>query len=234
LHKTKNDVNKYENILFANSTYDSLIWKLEKEILYREIQQLKVSKINYMDFACGTGRILSFLEKYTYSATGVDVSSEMLALAVSKVKNAFLLNCDLTKEDRLKNQKFELITAFRFFLNAQDQLRRQAMALLAGKLSSSGTLIFNIHGNTHSYYALPLLIKGKQNSKLKGMSYFEIKRLVNGTHLKIIKFYGIGFIPSSFYRFIKNKNLLLIIERFLSKLPFAKYFARDLIFVVRK
>ncbi len=62
------------------------------------------------------------------SATGIDVSASMLAVARQSAPSAEIVEGDPTREDLLSERHFDLITAFRSFPNAEDPLREAAMA----------------------------------------------------------------------------------------------------------
>jgi glycosyltransferase involved in cell wall biosynthesis len=234
LHKPYKKAIDYEHKLYANNSYDSSMWEIEKQILVQEITLFEKDKTKYLDFACGTGRILAFMEQFVSESTGVDVSENMLYLAKKKARKSFLLNSDLTQHDVIADKQYNLITAFRFFLNAEDDLRKKVMFLLSEKLADRGTLIFNLHGNTFSYYLFPIIFKKfKPNQeKLNHVSFFRISKLLKETRLKIKRIYGIGFVPSSFYRLFKSqKKLFIWIDKTFSTCPLMKYFARNLIFI---
>jgi SAM-dependent methyltransferase len=236
-HKDIKKALNYEYNLYADETYDSCMWEIEKKYLLKEIGSIKKGKIKYLDFACGTGRVISFVEPLIAESTGVDVSNNMLDIAKNKTIKSRLINCDLTTKDVIKGEEYDLITVFRFFLNAQDELRRKVMPLLSEKLSNNGLLIFNIHGNTSSYHLLPVILwrLGIKKTELKHLSYFETLDIIRKSNLKLIKLYGVGFIPSSFYRWFKPlRKILLNLDNFFSRIFFLKYFSRYLIYVCTK
>lgn len=237
VHKDVQKALNYEHNVYSADSYDAYMWEMEKEVLLKEINLLGKTRINYLDFACGTGRILSFVEQYVSESTGIDVSEDMLVLAKNKIRNSLLIKCDLTKEDVIKNKQYDLVSAFRFFLNAQKDLRNEVMPLLSKKMANDGILIFNIHGNISSYYFLPMIFSKikKNREKLNAMSYFEMLSLIKNSKLNVIRVYGIGFIPSSFYRLFKSRRKYFVsLERKFSNFKFLKYFARNLIFVCTK
>ena len=89
---------------FAECNYKALIWSWEKEILQKILKKYlnkSRSEINYLDFACGTGRITEIIESKVGEAYGVDVSDEMLSVAKKKLKRTKLINTDLTKNNNL-------------------------------------------------------------------------------------------------------------------------------------
>jgi SAM-dependent methyltransferase len=237
VHKDIKQAINYESNVYADDSYDSCIWELEKEILAIEIGLIKKKEIKYFDFACGTGRIISYMESLADESTGIDVSENMLNIAKSKVQKAQLFLCDLITNDIINDKLYDLITAFRFFLNAQDDLRTKIMPLLSAKLNNDGIIIFNIHGNSFSFHLLPVILGrlGIKKVKLNHLSYFKTLKLINNSNLNLIRVYGVGFVPSSFYRRFKSKRELFVrIEKACSRNRFLKYFARNLIFICIK
>ena len=66
---------KYDLVIYSKDSVSDAVWQLESAILkdvVAHIRQRK-SRIEYLDFACGTGRIISFLEDKVDKATGIDV-----------------------------------------------------------------------------------------------------------------------------------------------------------------
>src|SRR5690606_30303333 len=90
-------------------------------------------------------------------------------------------------------QRFDFITAFRFFLNAQPTLRDEAMAFLASSLKDDESrLLFNVHGNKHSTRAL-LAAKAKiTREQFASMSVQESIDLAERHGLEVVEWYGIG------------------------------------------
>lgn len=236
-HKGAGQAWNYEHKVYAEDSYYAYIWGIEKDIIINEIRLIEKTSIKYLDFACGTGRVISSIEQYVNNSTGVDVSENMLNIAKTKIKKSSLLHVDLTSDDIIKNEKYDLITAFRFFLNAQEDLRKEVMPLLSNKLSDDGLFIFNNHGNTFSYYILPAILGklGMKQVKLNHLSYFSILKLIRNSNLKLKKVYGIGFIPGSFYRWFKLwRRFFMKIDKAFSNSRFLKFFAVDLIFICSK
>lgn len=226
----------YEEDIYREGSYDEMLWRIERELLIKEIRALqkKVGKIQYLDFACGTGRIISFLEQSVEESYGIDVSSAMLAKAREKVKKSELIYADLTANDVLKDKTFDLITAFRFFLNAEPELRASAFSVLRTKLKDEKSIfIFNMHGNIVSHRLFTkfwYLLRGR---RLATSSFWEAQRLVSENGLEVIHWYGIGVLPKIFYRYVSSRFLLALDKLFFS-LPIFKYVSYDLVFVCRK
>lgn len=210
-----------------------MVWQLEKGILdhilstfYRDLQ------IHYLDFACGTGRILSYLEERTKYAIGVDLSPSMLEVALKNNKSAEIIKADLTKDDVLGERKFNLITAFRFFPNAQPELRKQAMQVLNRHIEDNGYIVFNNHKNVGS--ARNRLAKLFGHREYSGMSIAEVKSLLVESSLEIVKVYHICVFPVFGKHTLVPLCLLRPIEVFLSRRRLLKNLGENLIFVCRK
>jgi SAM-dependent methyltransferase len=70
---------KYYDFLVPGTTRDECLF-LDK--VFKSFSRTKVSRI--LDLGCGTGRHASLLQKMGYKVTGIDMSSEMLKVAVKK------------------------------------------------------------------------------------------------------------------------------------------------------
>lgn len=191
-----------------------------------------------LDFACGTGRITEFLVNYVEALTGVDVSDSMLAVAREKpaLASVRLLNMDITRENGLDDCRFDLITAFRFFLNAQPELKREAMLKLSQLLAEDGVLVFDIHMNTHSLEAMLTRIYQaiRHFPYSNQMSIKEARSLTEMAGLKVVQTYHYRVIPlirehpKLPYRFIDR------IERVFAKAGCLRRFSTQLVFVCKK
>lgn len=235
-HTTEYKSARYEHEVYKQGLYDDLLWQEEKKILAGEVKSLQknIGEINYLDFACGTGRIIGFLEDKVSNATGIDPARSMLDIAARKIKKGELVEADITAQDILGGFKYNLITAFRFFLNAQPKLRALAFDVLATKLCDKNSLlIFNIHGNLTSYRLLTKFWYALRGRHLNAMTIWQARALINAHGLSVVRWYGIGILPKTFYRFVPA-SLIVPIDRVLEKVPGARYIAYDLIFICKK
>jgi ubiquinone/menaquinone biosynthesis C-methylase UbiE len=75
------------DVSFEALPYRKMVWMWEKKILTNQITKirLKHGNLRYLDFACGTGRILAHLEASMVESYGVDVSQPMLDIAEQRV-----------------------------------------------------------------------------------------------------------------------------------------------------
>ena len=218
---------------FSENPRRSLIWSIEQQLLTQICQQhLSGVDIDYLDFACGTGRILAFLESQVKSATGVDVSPTMLEQARGNVQSAEFIHADITSEPALADRQFDLMTAFRFFPNAEDALREAVMSELAQHLKPNGILVFNNHRSTASLRSRLARFVTIGRRGHGGMSPLEVFDLVDRCGLEIVKTHHAGVVPEWEKMLLHPRMLVNGIERLAANLPLG-WLAEDVIYVCR-
>ena len=232
---------KYDTINYAPDSKSDLLWRVESELLDQIAREVRRTHqhIDYLDFACGTGRILSFLEKRVDRATGIDVSQAMLNRARQKVRAATLLCRDITADGAEIEGNYDLISCFRFLKNAEPELRLAALRQLKMRLKSPDSrLIVNCHGgNPFSYRAVlvpyhlvrALLADGGFGDYLSSR---KVRSLIKQTGLIVERVIGYSFISGRILRFFPG-SVALGIERRLAGLPFLQALGANQLFVCR-
>jgi predicted TPR repeat methyltransferase len=217
---------------FTNVPYRNMVWELEQDILDHILKTyFHVNQINHLDFACGTGRILSHYADRASSSVGVDISPSMLEIARKHNQRSELFLADLTRDDVLNERKFNLITAFRFFLNAESELRMEVMKVLANHLGEDGYLVFNVHNNTNSLSNRLRKMLGR--SLGRSLSLSDIETLLAGQNLEIEEIFHLCVLPSNEYHMIIPRTILFHFERVLSKFSVLKSLGQNLIFICK-
>src|SRR5262249_20822281 len=160
----------------------------EQRILGAVVPRLFPCRVpRYLDFACGTGRITQFLETFAEESYAVDVSEKMQEQARRKCSRTTFFLGDVTREN-LAITRANLVTAFRFFANAQDDLRRGVLEALFKLLLPHGYLIINHHRNR---WTLGNLLQALRFRKVEeDMSYFHLARLLRATGFQLVRTYG--------------------------------------------
>ncbi len=196
-HKYQSKGTEYEQY-YETDAWEKFLWSREQEIILRILDKYLADKeIRLLDFACGTGRITALLEDRVRTSTGVDVSSSMLAIARKKLRHTEIIEADITTEDALGGRKFNLITAFRFFLNAERELRSAAIKALAELLDKDGILVFNNHHSLGSPWIRLLHrrhLRKNPDGLFNVMSIEQMKELVEVAGLEIVELYPAGFL----------------------------------------
>jgi len=234
-HKYQSKGDEYE-AYYQNKAWQKFLWSREQDIILKILEKYYTGRdIHLLDFACGTGRITQFLESRVKTSMGIDVSSSMLAIAREKLKQTEIIVADITVENILKPRKFNLITAFRFFLNAEPELRSSAIKAIAELLNDDGYLVFNNHQNSgspwmrlrHAHYR-----KKNPEGVYNVMSIEHMNELVKEAGLEIIEIYPVGFfnppkVPVSF-------QINRAIDWVAGKFKFLNQFSENLIAVCRR
>jgi SAM-dependent methyltransferase len=142
----------YANAYGNPRHYDNLLWRSEEAALAAFCADRRLGAGAYLDYACGTGRVLSALEGKFASATGADTSAAMLEFARESGVSANLVVADALQQEPFAGQSFELITCFRLILNIEPALRLPLLTALAALLdrNSNSFLIVNNHGSLPS------------------------------------------------------------------------------------
>lgn len=139
----------------AVTPFDSYMAEWERQHLVRLVGELYPGRVRrYLDFACGTGRITSTVAPLCDVAVGVDISPSMLEVARRKLPSTEFRLGDLTTSDIDLGGSFDLVTSFRFFGNAQPELRESALAAIVRRMRAGAHLIINSHRNPRALYAL--------------------------------------------------------------------------------
>ena len=179
---------------YSQGYYSGLWGQVEKPLLEELLEKPEIRKGSALDFACGTGRISEVLCSHFGQVLGVDVSLSMLE-QVPALPNLTTKNIDLTA-DTLHLQ-VDLVTAFRFFLNAQPKLRTAALTVIKSSLLRGGHLIVNVHmvdsspmGRLYSF-----LRRLGFKSVHKTMSRREMRELLENEGFEVIGEYPYGFLP---------------------------------------
>lgn len=133
---------------FAKQPGRALMWELEQTALERIVAERAPASI--LDFACGTGRISSFLEgRFPHTPIwGIDIAESMLELARQGARRTEYLQMSSAEAiTHFGEKRFDLVVAFRFFANAEPSLRESVAADLVRLVSDSGCIVLNNHRN---------------------------------------------------------------------------------------
>ncbi len=220
---------------FDKHNHIKLMWDIEKYILAIILDGYKKDP-SHMDFACGSGRIISYLKEKTKNPIGVDVSASMLKAAIDKNPELTFMQVDITQEEIFKGKKFDLITAFRFFPNAEPKLRKDALKEIFKLLKDDGILIFNNHRNSNLWRSL----KGFLNSKTFTLDNNTIENLLNEMGFHVIRRFNVLVLPVQLLLSPDKKvwfplyKILLRIEKALVKQRAFLLFASNIIYVCKK
>jgi len=238
------DAQHYENTEYAPESYSSWIWELQRPYVQREVSALRQdrSQIRLLDFACGTGRVLSFVENFADESIGLDISPEMLSLAAKKCRRSALVEGNLVENPALIDGPFDVVTMFRFILNAGPELSSTILRILHPLLlAHRGRLICNVHGNSLSLRRFALAAHRSTHSSqskqpeepppmLEQMSPRQMQELFRKTGYRVLSAYGFGLFPRMCYR-SAGSSIFKTCDRITAGNVWLKWISTDLLFV---
>ena len=219
--------------LFVEDYRTLILSEIERKWLNSIVSQYyKHGLITHLDFACGTGRIIGYLQDQNIQSTGVDVSKTMLEVARQKCPNARFLEIDVTEGEieQLKG-KFDLITSFRFLTNAEPPLRYEALAATSLFLNDKGFMVVNNHFNSNSL--LLKLVSLKRGVEPRGVAPKVLEVLFDLLGLEVVRRIGIGILPLR-RRHGFPKILQISMDRLIGQLPVFNGLALNHLYVLRR
>jgi SAM-dependent methyltransferase len=231
-------VQAYDEEEYAEGSYATFIWTLQQPVLDRVVRRLRERSptVKALDFACGTGRIVTFLKPRVDELVGVDTSAAMLTRAASRVQQVELIAGDITADPAVANDRYDLVTAFRFLLNAEDSVKLAALRALRARINDQhGVLVANVHGNRFSLRHLAIAVKRRRirrpsEALLHEMSLEEIERLLREAGFRITEWHGFGIVPEGLHR-TPVRFLARWVDRLCAGTAFARRVSIDLLIV---
>jgi SAM-dependent methyltransferase len=237
------DVESYALKEYGPDSYSSFIWDLEKPLLQSILarQRSQCGRIRQLDFACGTGRILSFTENLVDESEGVDISSAMISRAKQCCRKSKVSVGDIVRDHSLACHRYDVITAFRFFLNAEDSVRRAVLQALRARINNEhGLLVADVHGNSCSLRHLTLAYRKWRSKDLSSQLLGETMLAESGLD-EIVQFFraggfavrehfGFGILPQFVYR-TPAAFLARWLDRAFAASPLTKKISINLVFV---
>lgn len=212
------------------------MWRLEQELIKKIFMNLAPRRA--LDFATGTGRIVSELEASLPECEfhGIDISADMMALARAKCSRVTFHEMDGRQAlDVFGEASFDVVSAFRFFPNADPALRNDVAEQISGLTKPGGHVVLNNHRNfwSASYMAMRATGNGDGNY---GSRNAEIKELFLERGFSCVRKYSLGLWPQTDFRSaLLSWSSTIALERFNMR-----YFSRihtlgyNTVFVFRK
>ncbi|WP_348524689.1 class I SAM-dependent methyltransferase [Mesorhizobium huakuii] len=147
-----------------------------------------------LDFACGTGRIANVAAGLFGEVVGADISRPMLDCA-QVPPNVRLRHIDMTREPL--GETFDVVTAFRFFLNAEDQLKSDALKAINEHLKDGGRLVCNVHMNATSPIGLVCRLLNRLSGRTirHTLSTTAFKELLTASGFRVEEMTPYGYLP---------------------------------------
>lgn len=238
--KSPESVCAYEETEYGQQSASTLLWAIEQHILDSICDRWlgTNSSATYLDFACGTGRILAYLGPRMASSVGIDVSEQMLSVARTRIGNAKLLCKDISDESIEVEGAYDVITAFRFFSNAEDALRRKVLAALYRRMHANSILIAHTHTNPLSYKLVTwpyheMRRAMGQEIHARYLTLSKLRMLLKTAGLVPIAVIGYGFIPGRLLGTM-GPRVMTAIESLLAHQRMLRWFGVNQLVICRK
>jgi SAM-dependent methyltransferase len=186
----------YDEDLWDFRSAKGLDWLVEQRLLAGILHALvSPGPHSVADFACGTGRVLEFLGRYYPSPVGIDISPDMLALARVRCPQARLILGDVTSTPGLASGPFDLITSFRFFLNAEPSLQSEVLTWMRDSLRPQGLVVVNFHLNPASLRGMYLRLRMNPAARPPMMRVGDARRLFANHGFTVRQILGYSYLP---------------------------------------
>lgn len=196
IHLGARKARSYDEDLWDPRAAKGLEWLVEQRLLADVLRaDVAPGPRSVADFACGTGRVLEFLGRSFPSPVGIDISPDMLALARDRCPRATLILGDVTTTPGLASGPFDLVTAFRFFLNAEPDLQSEVLAWMRESLRPGGLVVANFHLNPRSVRGAYLRLRMTPAARTPMMSLGDTRRLFAVHGFTVRRILGYSFLP---------------------------------------
>ncbi len=235
-HVSPGKGSRYDRIYAPGSALAFYWERFERPYLEARFAAAKAARPDgrYLDFACGTGRILQVGASFFDDAVGLDVSGPMTDVAREKVPGARVVVADVLAGP-VDVGTFDVVSLFRFLLRAGD-LRDDILTWIRGAINDDGMLIVNNHRNAYSIRGIAYRIghkihpDGFENELLTDR---QVEALLLRHGFEVVEEYGFASVPSFRGRLLMPRRLLLAIERRMAGNGRLTKFAKNRIYICR-
>lgn len=233
-----------------SNRFELAIFRLERTILLDLFQRLRLAdpQTTYLDYACGTGRIMAVFEGLIRSMVGVDTSSGQLRVARLKLPAAEFVNGNVVTEPALLgNRRFNFITSFRLLLNLEPENRAPILRALRNLLTPDGYLVVDNHMNRYSILGLTALFAHKvlrmpkksmlprgRRGIISTMSESEMRQVLSEAGLEVMEVHRIFVLPGHGRLQVLPTRWLVPVEALMSRVPLLKLLSKNQIYVCRR
>lgn len=218
--RSPEQVASYDQHEYGPGTWSTLLWSLEQQVLNRLLQRSSFvpNRETYLDFACGTGRVTEFLAPRFQTCFGVDISPAMLALAPQRLPEATFVCTDVSTGGYNVPGSADMITSFRFMLNAEPTDRLPALKWMRKQLRDRDSrLILNNHGNLMSHKAIPYAVRRIKHpvrpTTGNVLSHRTVVRLSEMAGFQVESIHGVGYIGGRAMELVGTPRMRKIQQR---------------------
>jgi ubiquinone/menaquinone biosynthesis C-methylase UbiE len=211
------------------------ISQMEKSFIKKSLSFIPKNNLKALDLGCGTGRIISLLNKQKKISTiyGIDQSLSMIKYCRGKFCNSpkikEIILSDISKKLPFKDNSFDLITAIRALKYNQNW--EETLTECFRILKKGGVLIFDMPNQNSiyrfSHFEIPIY----------RTTFEHLKKALKSKGFKIIAQKGGTILPAFIYNHLKKGiflNCILFTERAFKKFFGEIFLSRYLYFTCQK
>ena len=225
------DADTYDE-LFRSDRCEQVCWEIQRALLHAVVAGFSSpaeTKGHALDFACGTGRVTEVLYEAGLRTVGLDASDSMVALAKRRMpavefRVGLLGTTETDQWLSALGSPFQLITAFRFFLNTPADQRAPILDLLVRQLHSQGRIIVNNHGSGPSLRNLGLKLRRNQDATI--LTQREFVAMLDSAGLDVEQRWGGQIFTRKLYSSPIIRHVTCAIERLLPRTAIGRALAR--------
>jgi polysaccharide pyruvyl transferase WcaK-like protein/SAM-dependent methyltransferase len=229
---------------FASDRFMANLSVLESHTLRTTLTSLSQKPFKrHLDFACGTGRAISFMRGFAEGTVGVDVSPHMLEYAQKRFPETRFVCGDVSTDPRLLDPlgRFDLVTLWRFIAPADPHLRLAALSAIARSMNDGALLLVNNNANRTSLHWVALLLRAlmrRESLQSSGayqgsMPHRQLERLLLAVGLRVEAIRGISYLPDQLAR-RRPAWLWMAVDQVLRRLNFAPQYAVNQLVIARR
>jgi SAM-dependent methyltransferase len=196
-------------------------YKLKEVLKYLKENGLANKKLKFLDFGCGIGASVKYINKYLPNATvyGIDVSKEEIKVAKKNTKN--LKNVKLSAFDGSNipyNVKFDVIFIANVFHHINRKQHNKVMKNIYAKLANNGHLfIFELNKLNPLTMLVAIRNDYRFDKDANLLNPFYAKKLLKKAGFFSSKVAYTIFFPQFLSR-------LIPLEKYLRKVPFGAHY----------
>lgn len=228
----------YDSSEYGPHSWSTLLWALEQRSLTEILDApgFLPRRDRYLDFACGTARVTSFIAPRFAETAGVDISEAMLELARPRVPDALFRTADVSTEPEVVGANFDLVTSFRFLLNADPADRLPALRWMRSRLrDQQSRAIVNNHSNFWTHKAIThgvRRLRGRGRTTTGNvLSHREVLRLAQSAGFRVESVHGMGLLGGQTLRVVPFDRMSALQESLREK-PLVERLGEDQIYVL--
>lgn len=234
-HIGENRGTEYDRI--HSRKMDAVIWKhFVRPYVARQMENCRARGGEaFLDFACGTGRLLKVGAEHFETCVGIDISEDMLSVARERVPTARFYCMDVTSGQDDVVGSFDCVTLFRFLLNAEKELSIAALSWLHAHMRPGSMLIGNNHMHSGSARGLVTIAANRLlRTRHNHLSTAEMTQMLSQCGFRVLTWAGFRVIPTWGGKALLGREAQLRAEQLAAKAKLQRFGSEQVFVAIRE